>query len=187
MTTPGGKLQLVATFVDIASARAGQPFTVSVDFDQDPDEIQDELYERFEASPFGLTAGWALVEATNIGDIEVSETTALEDLSALGLGIRRHGAAFIAVLKKIGDGSAAYAVDALAPFDERYVGVFESKAEWGKTFAERMELACDELIEPHVDWQSFAESAEDAGQFETVTDDDGRVHAFAMLGPHDDT
>lgn len=186
MTAPGGKPQLVATFVDVASARAGQPFTASVDFDQDPDEIQDELYERFEASPFGLTAGWTLVEATGVGDIEVPKTVEIEDLSALGLGIRRHGAVFIAALKMVGTGTVAHAAEALALFDERYIGAFGSKAEWGKEFAARMDLACDETIEPYVDWAGFADGAEDADQFETIVDDDGRVHVFGPATGHPD-
>jgi hypothetical protein len=172
------KTPLRIRVVDIASEAAGVPDSVWVRADQEVPDIEADINEWASKSPFDSIEGVAVREYEGFGDVVFEGDEDLSVISRLALLIRRYGTVFIDVLKRIYSGEVRYTAEAERLFEEHYIGGFDSMAAWGQEFAARMELACDELLEHHVDWVAFAKDAEEEGHFTTITDANGRVHAF---------
>jgi hypothetical protein len=164
--------------VDLASERAGVPDGIWIRADQDPAEIEAAIDEWLSKSPFDVSEGAAVREHEGFGEIVFSGDESLEIISRLALLIRRYGPVFIEILKRIYSGEARYVAEAERIFDDHYTGAFASMAEWGRQFANQMDLECDELLQPYVDWAAFAVDSEEGGHFTTVTDARGKVHVF---------
>jgi hypothetical protein len=164
--------------VALAAERAGRTAGVWIPADQDPDALEVAVNEVLAGSPFDTGEGAVIREYEGFGDLLFTGSESLTDISRLALLIKRYGPVFIEVLKRLYQGHPQYTGAAERIFAEHYSGAFASMAAWGEEFANRSRLECDELLQPYIDWAAFAVDAESEGHFTTITDVNGRVHAF---------
>lgn len=165
--------------VDVASERAGRPDSTWIRADQAPEAIEADIDDWLAESPFDISDGAAVRGYEGLGDVIFSGDESLAQISQLALLIRQYGPVFIEVFKQVYAGQARHVAEAAALFTEHYIGTFENLSDWGEQFADRMDLACDDLIGPHVDWAAFARDSE-GDHFSIITDANRRIHVFGV-------
>jgi len=146
--------------------------------DQDAAAIQAEIAAMLAESPEEDAEEWAIHDDDNWHGLHPHEYESIDDVAAAGVMLAKHGPLFAKVLEHLG-GGLDHTGEACAALDERYQGAYEDLAEWaGEHLEESGELArVPEALRPHIDFEGYAEAAEENSEIFTV-EFGGQVHVF---------
>ena len=148
---------------------------------QEPEELAEAIQAMLGASPEPWAEEFAIHDYENWAPLRLDEFESLEVVATIAKGIAEHGPAFAHWAALVGTREP----EALARFENAYLGHFDSLTEYGEQllddFGLRTELeeAVPELLAGyvHIDVAGFVRDLEGSGQI-TTSEGDGGVYVF---------
>lgn len=144
-----------------------------IDADQEPWEIYAEVSRMLRDSPVADAEEYAIHDFEGFGDVRLSEYTGIEHVAQLAAFIVKRGALGAAVLSYFsGDLD-----DAKEACEDRYLGTYESLADYMAEFTEEC-LTIPDRLRFYIDWDAMARDAELSGDVFTIQTAHNEVHIF---------
>jgi len=158
----------------LAAYNAGYLHGAWIEVGDDAWAIWDAVGAMLRASPVAGAEEWAIHDYEGFRGVRVSEGADFEELVELAGFLRAHEGLGAAVLAYYGGDLD----DARRAMEERYLGLFESVADYVQGLTEE----CQTIPEPlrfYIDWQAMARDAEMSGDILAIETAYQSVHVFA--------
>jgi antirestriction protein len=155
-----------------------------LDAAQEPEALRAGVTEMLRTSPLPRAEEWAIHDHEGFAGLAIHEYEDLARVSALAMGLRRHGAAFAAWASLKGSEAAE-----VEDFDRQFVGHFASPAAFAERFLE--DFGADSALHKHLpqwlrpyvrlDLETFGRDLDASGDF-LFAEGDGGVYVFDGWG-----
>ena len=145
-----------------------------IDAGQEEEAIRAEIGAMLAASPIPGAEEYAIHDYEGFGGVRIEEYAGITGVTALAAFIAEHGGLGAAVLEHF-SGDLEDARDAM---EERYLGTYESLADYVQDLTEET-IQIPESLRYYIDWQAMARDAEINGDVFTIETGYQSVHVFA--------
>lgn len=156
----------------LAAYNSGTYHGAWIDADQDADGIMSDIQDMLANSPIRDAEEWAIHDFEGFGDVRLSESEDLENVSRMAEFITKHGRLGEALLSHFSNNID----EAEQALEENYHGSYASLGDYAEEMMEHLDVP--EPIAPYVDYQRMGDDWETNGDIFTIELGYNQVHVF---------